>query len=67
MIELVICNHINNGYKVVLPKTCKVQVTTKYMSSIYSTPSEVKEGDKLKFIGWVSASDEDRSLWKAYL
>ena len=67
MIELVICNHIRNGYKVVLPKNVKYQVSSKYSSSIYKYPSEVKDGDKLKFIGWVSANDEDRMVWKKYL
>ena len=67
MVELVICNHIRNGYKVVLPKNMRYQVPPKYSSSIYKSPSQVKGGDKLKFIGWVSANDEDRMLWKKFL
>lgn len=67
MIELVICNHIRNGYKVVLPKNLIYRVSAQYGRSIYKYPSEVNPGDKLKFIGWVSANDEDRLVWKNYL
>ena len=67
MIELVICEKINNGYKVVLPKNMSVRLPTKYVKSIYTNPSEVKPNDKLEFIGWVTANDEDRSLWRKYL
>ena len=67
MIELVICNHINNGYKVVLPKNTTVRLTPKYNRGIVSNPSELTPKDKIKFVGWVSATDEDRSLWRDYL
>lgn len=67
MLELVVCQHIRNGYKVVLPINKKVRVASKYARSIYRSPSQVQEGDKLKFIGWVSASTDDRNLWKSYL
>lgn len=67
MIELVICNHIRNGYKVVLPKNMCIKVLPKYTNGIVSNPSELKPNDKIKFVGWVSASSEDRSLWRDYL
>jgi hypothetical protein len=67
MIELVICNHIRNGYKVVLPKNLSVKLLPKYAKSIVYNPSELSPQDKIKFIGWVSASDGDRSLWRSYL
>ncbi len=67
MLELVVCQHIRNGYKVVLPKSHSVRVSSKYQSSIYQSPSEVKEGDKLKFVGWVKASNEDRNAWMNHL
>ena len=67
MLELVVCQHIRNGYKVVLPSSKKVRVASKYARSIYTSPSQVQEGDKLKFIGWVSANNDDRTLWKKYL
>ena len=67
MIELVICKHIRNGYKVVLPKNMTVKVLPKYTKGIVSNPSELKPNDKIKFVGWVSASKDDRSLWRNYL
>jgi len=67
MIELVICNHINNGYKVVLPKNMSVKVLPKYNKGIVSSPSDLKPNDKIKFVGWVTASNDDRSLWRDYL
>ena len=67
MIELVICKHIRNGYKVVLPKNMNVKVLPKYNKEIVSKPSDLKPNDKVKFVGWVSASKEDRSLWRDYL
>jgi len=67
MIELVICNHIRNGYKVVLPQGLNVRILPKYTKWIVSNPSELDPNDKIKFVGWVSASKEDRSLWRVYL
>lgn len=67
MIELVICNHIRSGYKVILPKDLKVKLLPKYTKGIVSSPSQLKPTDKIKFVGWVSASKEDRSLWRDYL
>lgn len=67
MIELVICNHIRNGYIVVLPKSMNVQILPKYSKGVVSSPSELNPNDKIKFVGWVSASSEDRSLWRDYL
>ena len=67
MIELVICKHIRNGYKVVLPKNTMVRLPPKYNKEILSNPNEMKFGDKIKFVGWVSATNEDRSLWRSYL
>ena len=67
MIELVIYDKINKGYKVVLPKNMNVRLPSKYAKHIYTNPDEVKPNDKLEFIGWVSASNDDRSLWKKYL
>ena len=67
MIELVICRKINEGYKVIIPQNMSVRLPTKYMRHIYKSPSEVKPNDKLEFIGWVSANDDDRSLWRKYL
>lgn len=67
MIELVICEYIRNGYKVVVPKNTHLKLLTKYASSIYKSPSDVKPNDKLKFVGWVSATEEDRIMWRAYL
>tara|TARA_B100000900_G_C20494684_1_gene681081 strand:+ start:277 stop:480 length:204 start_codon:yes stop_codon:yes gene_type:complete len=67
MIELVICEHIRNGYKVVVPKNTHLKLLTKYAPSIYRSPSDVKPNDKLKFVGWVSATDEDRNMWRSYL
>lgn len=67
MIELVICEKINKGYKVVLPKNVSVRLPSKYAKHIYSSPSEVMPNDKIEFIGWVSANEEDRSLWRKYL
>jgi hypothetical protein len=67
MLELSICEQINKGYKVVLPKNTTVRLLSKYSESIYKSPSQVKKGDRLKFVNWVSASSEDRRLWKHYL
>jgi hypothetical protein len=67
MVELVICEHIRNGYKVVLPKNMSVRLLTKYNQGILKLPSDIKKGDKLKFVGWVNATDEDRSLWRDHL
>lgn len=67
MIELVICKHIRNGYKVVLPTGLNVRVLPKYAKGIVSNPSELNPNDKIKFVAWVSASKEDRSIWRVYL
>jgi len=67
MIELVVCEHIRKGYKVVVPKNIHLKIITKYASSIYKSPSEVKPNDKLKFVGWFSANDGDRNLWRDHL
>jgi hypothetical protein len=67
MIELVICKHIRDGYKVVLPKNMKVKILAKYSKGIVSSPSELKPNDKIKFVGWVTSSNEDRSLWRHFL
>jgi len=67
MIELVICNHIRNGYKVVLPKNMNVKILPKYSKGIIYNPSELRDNHKIKFVGWGSASKEDRSLWRDYL
>lgn len=67
MLELLIVEQINKGYKVVLPKNVSVRLLPKYEKSVYTNPSEVKPNDKLKFVEWVVAKEEDRSLWKSYL
>jgi hypothetical protein len=67
MLELVVCEKIRQGYKVVLSKKTNVRVATKYTSSIYTHPSQVKPKDQLEFIGWVGATEEERSLWESYL
>tara|TARA_Y100001970_G_scaffold265455_1_gene353039 strand:+ start:2537 stop:2746 length:210 start_codon:yes stop_codon:yes gene_type:complete len=67
MIELVVCEYIRKGYKIVVPKNTHLKILTKYASSIYKSPSDVKPNDKLKFVGWFSASEEDRKLWRSHL
>jgi hypothetical protein len=67
MLELLICDVIRKGYKVVIPKNQNLRLAPKYMDSVYTNPSQVRSGDKLKFIGWTSANEKDRNLWKEYL
>lgn len=67
MIELVICEEIRKGYKVVVPKNTNVKVSASYSSCVYTSPRQVSPSDKLIFINWMKASEEDRSLWRNYL
>ena len=67
MIELLVCDEIIKGYKVVVPKNKNLRIASKYLKSVYTNPSQVKSRDRLKFIGWVYATQEERKLWKDYL
>ena len=67
MLELVVCKLIDEGYKVVIPKNVNLRILKKYAVNVYTHPSEVKEGDNLKFVSWISASDEDRRVWRGHL
>ena len=67
MLELVVYENIKQGYKVVLPKNTNVRLPSKYSISIYTSPSQVEKGDKLKFVNWIGVSEEERMLWKDYL
>lgn len=67
MLELLICSEIRNGYKVVIPKNQKVNLLLKYRKCTYTSPSQVKPNDKIKFIGWANATEEEREYWKGYV
>jgi hypothetical protein len=67
MLELLVCDVIRSGYKVVIPKNQKVNLLSKYRGSVYTNPNQVKPHDKLKFVSWATATEEERMTWRGYL
>lgn len=56
---------VADGYKVVVPRhiLAKLRITAEVMDGVVDSPSSVKAEDKLIFIAWEEADNNEKKAW----